>query len=201
MVDWTSFDPPGPALQWLNTKIHKEPYSSIAYFSFWSSFLIFGTPIAVVVMATNMIFRIFLWATGLSGSQAFSPAKLSDTEMAIVVTGCDTGFGKEIAFCAAQAGYVVFAGCLDEASLQQFAHADNIIPVIMNVCKDEDVIQTAASVQQWLKTKTNGGRQRVLHAVINNAGVGSMAPLDWLDQKSFQRDFEGKHALWNDALP
>ena len=35
-----------------------------------------------------------------------------DEELAVITTGCDSGFGQKLAFALAQKGYVIFAGCL-----------------------------------------------------------------------------------------
>lgn len=41
-------------------------------------------------------------------------------EIAVVVTGCDAGFGKDAAFELSKRGFVVFAGCisLDKSKIQ-----------------------------------------------------------------------------------
>lgn len=36
------------------------------------------------------------------------------TEKAILITGCDTGFGRELVFKCLENGLTVFAGCLTE---------------------------------------------------------------------------------------
>jgi NAD(P)-dependent dehydrogenase (short-subunit alcohol dehydrogenase family) len=43
-----------------------------------------------------------------------------EEEVAIVITGCDTGFGQELAIRLAMDGFVVFAGCLNESSMEFF---------------------------------------------------------------------------------
>jgi NAD(P)-dependent dehydrogenase (short-subunit alcohol dehydrogenase family) len=110
--------------------------------------------------------------------------------MAVVVTGCDTGFGTEIAFWAAQAGFHVFAGCLLKESFGQFENCPAIKPIQMNVCNDNDVQEVVKQVVTWLDGGGEKKKQRVLHALINNAGIGDGGLIDWLDISVFQRNMD-----------
>lgn len=186
--------PPGPAVQKLNSVLHRDPFSSITYAVFWSLVLLVGAPLAIVVLQLQLIVRLLLWVTGQTGKSHYSPRTHSKLEMAVVVTGCDTGFGTEIAFWAAQAGFHVFAGCLLKESFGQFENCTAIKPIQMNVCNDNDVQEVVKQVVTWLDGGGEKKKQRVLHALINNAGIGDGGLIDWLDISVFQRNMDGTQA-------
>lgn len=71
-------------------------------------------------------------------------------------------------------GYTVFAGCYNcQHSKELFESRSNIIPLQLDVTKDNEVQEYAALVNKWLdETNTQGvGRKRILHALINNSGI------------------------------
>jgi len=182
--------PPGPALQGINAALHREPLSMIVYGLYWSLFFLFVTPFTVMFLQIQMIARLLFWWTGITKEGYYDPVEHADKELAIVITGCDSGFGKEIAFWAADKGFIVFAGCLDEKSFAQFAQSPTVIPVHMNVTSDKDVSQAVEKVTTWLKEATK--KKRVLHALINNAGIGRGGDIDWTDISEFQNVMDGK---------
>lgn len=88
---------------------------------------------------------------------------------AIMITGCDTGFGHESALRLARAGWVVYAGCLTEAGMAALvekagpaAEAKKLVPVQMDVTKPEDVERV---VKRLVEDRVS------LYALINNAVV------------------------------
>jgi NAD(P)-dependent dehydrogenase (short-subunit alcohol dehydrogenase family) len=113
--------------------------------------------------------------------------------MAVVITGCDGGFGKELAIWACEAGYTVFAGCLDAQKCKDLADlpgSERLMVVQMDVTSDEQVKKVVKTVEEWLQHRpTNDASQlesecqrgikRVLHALVNNAGVGRGGYIDW----------------------
>lgn len=50
--------------------------------------------------------------------------------------------------------------------------------------------EAALKISNWLDAKESGSKPRFLHAVINNAGVGSIGLIDWLEMKDFRKDME-----------
>lgn len=97
---------------------------------------------------------------------------------AVLITGCDTGFGHEAAQRLAEAGWIVYAGCLTDAGMaalgdkaQQLASAGkNLVPVQMDVTKQADVDRV---VRRLVEDGVS------LYALVNNAGVGRGVPFDW----------------------
>lgn len=82
---------------------------------------------------------------------------------AILITGCDTGFGHEAALRLARQGWTVYAGCLTDAGMQALAAAapaSKLVPVQMDVTKPADVQRV---VKRLEADKVS------LYAVVNNA--------------------------------
>uniref|UniRef100_A0A8C2X3N9 Zgc:113142 n=1 Tax=Cyclopterus lumpus TaxID=8103 RepID=A0A8C2X3N9_CYCLU len=95
---------------------------------------------------------------------------------AVLITGCDSGFGYELAQCLDHKGFVVFAGCLspEGAGAQTLAteSSSNLKILKLDVTSDEDVQRAKKIVQENLPDKG-------LWAVVNNAGVTDWAEIEW----------------------
>ena len=98
------------------------------------------------------------------------------------ITGCSTGFGRELAKIAATKGDIV-VGTLRKPEQQAAFEAlgDNIHSVILDVTKPE---QITAGVQYALDTF---GRLDVL---VNNAGYGSLGSIEETAEEEMYRQFE-----------
>lgn len=141
-------------------------------------FFTFGFPIAVFGVLLYTTVRLFLMRK--------SPI-LPECSLGVVITGCDSGFGKELALASANAGYMVFAGCLDPESSWPGALPPRLIPLKMDVTKDSEVDQAVRVVEKWLAENDSN----TLYALVNNAGVGRMGLVDWLDMESFEYCING----------
>ena len=137
----------------------------------------------------------FKLARFLLGWDTLVDPKNDGEELAVIITGCDSGFGQKLAFALAQKGYVVFAGCLSPGATKQFEGESRIISMIMDVTKDDQVQAAANTVNKWLVVG-DGKTKRYLHACVNNAGIGHGGLVDWLDLTTFQQDMDGEcHAI------
>lgn len=153
----------------------------------------FALPVTVVSLVILTTIRVILIVSGNSGEDAFDPRHHEDKQLAVVITGCDTGFGKELAILAAQLGFFVFAGCLKKESFQQFETLDdqqNIRPLRVDVTSDTDVKEMADQVKSWL-ADLKAKKKRVLHALVNNAGIGFGGDIDWFELEAFQKTMDG----------
>eukprot|EP00978_Attheya_sp_CCMP212_P034392 scaffold143858_cov51-Attheya_sp.AAC.3 len=182
---------PGPWLQSLNELVHTAPVSFVAYGIFWAFILIVASPAVGIVLLFVTVLRLCWYA--VSGRHA--TIDTTDKQLAIVVTGCDTGFGFSLAFEMASKGYVVFAGCLNKESMKQYEGHSNIFPLKMDVTKEDEVKNAAVVVNKWINENTTAEltttSPRLLHALVNNAGIGSGGLIDWLDISVFRKDMEG----------
>jgi short chain dehydrogenase len=169
---------PSPTLQKVNALLHKEPIASIFYGLYWSTVFVIGLPFVVMFLQVQIVVNVLSWYWTKSSKKNFHPNNKPEYDFSIVITGCDTGFGKDLAIHCADMGYTVFAGCYRyESSKQLFTTIAKIIPFSLDVTKDNDVNEGAALVRKWLEEKNvpvqDLGRKRVLHALINNAGIGT----------------------------
>jgi len=96
----------------------------------------------------------------------------------VLVTGCDTGIGHEVARHLDMLGCYVFAGCLDTASegaqRLRVEASPRLKLVKMDVTKDEEVMKAVEYVECNLPLGCEG-----LWSVINNAGVCVCGEYDW----------------------
>ncbi|XP_040888737.1 D-beta-hydroxybutyrate dehydrogenase, mitochondrial [Toxotes jaculatrix] len=103
---------------------------------------------------------------------------------AVLITGCDSGFGHQLAQCLDHKGFVVFAGCLspEGAGAQSLARqsSSNLKILKLDVTSDEEVQQAKKTVQDNLPEKG-------LWAVVNNAGISDWAEIEWSTIEDFRK--------------
>lgn len=121
------------------------------------------------------ILCLALLATGICESLLANETTTDDKPQgAILVTGASTGLGRAIAESLASKGYRVYAGARKEKDLKELNSIDNIQSLRLDVTAQDDIDNAV---------KTVLGAKNGLYAIINNAGVGLMAPLIELDEK------------------
>ncbi len=89
-------------------------------------------------------------------------------QKAVLITGASTGNGRMLAETLAAKGYFVYAGARKEKDLKALNSIKNVQSIKLDV-----TIQS--EIDQAVKVITNSGTG--LYALVNNAGVGLMAPL------------------------
>lgn len=112
-----------------------------------------------------------------SGSPVFAKNGSSpdhQSQKAILVTGASTGLGRMLAETLASKGYFVYAGARKERDLMALDAIENIQSIRLDVTIQSEI---DAAVQTVIN------ENRGLYAIVNNAGVGLMAPLIELDEK------------------
>ncbi|KAM6894093.1 D-beta-hydroxybutyrate dehydrogenase, mitochondrial [Xenentodon cancila] len=102
---------------------------------------------------------------------------------AVLITGCDSGFGHQLARCLDRRGFVVFAGCLcpEGVGARGLAResSSNLKILKLDVTKDEDVQQAEKEVRRSVPEKG-------LWAVVNNAGISDWAEIEWSTVEDFR---------------
>ncbi|RVE75051.1 hypothetical protein OJAV_G00012930 [Oryzias javanicus] len=102
---------------------------------------------------------------------------------AVLVMGCDSGFGRRLAGALDRRGFVVFAGCLspDGEGAQSLIResSGNLKVLKLDVTKDEEVQRAKKTVQDNLPEKG-------LWAVVNNAGVSDWAEIEWSNVEDYR---------------
>ncbi|XP_046505079.1 retinol dehydrogenase 7-like [Equus quagga] len=99
----------------------------------------------------------------------------------VFITGCDSGFGNQLARQLDLRGLRVLAACLTEKGAEQLRDrtSDRLETVILDVTKTESI----AAATQWVKECTG---DRGLWGLVNNAGIGvPAAPNEWLTKDDF----------------
>ena len=182
--------PPNQALQHLNFLVHQEPYDAVSHCVYW--FLILGFLAPMVAMALPFMLAYQLIRQQCLKDRLIIQPKQCLTrqgtkmELAVMVTGCDSGIGKELALCLESEGFVVFAGCLKKESFDHFnGMGSKFHPVLLDVTKDDQVQACYDAVNKWLECESKD-EKRYLHALVNNAGVGVAGYVDWLGLADYE---------------
>jgi NAD(P)-dependent dehydrogenase (short-subunit alcohol dehydrogenase family) len=83
---------------------------------------------------------------------------------AVLISGCDTGFGHSLAISLDNQGYRVFAACLTQQGKENLAKVttNKCVPFLCDITNLESV----ADAVKLVKSHTNW-----LHALVNNAGI------------------------------
>lgn len=115
----------------------------------------------------------------------------------VLVTGASTGMGKTTAQELARRGYHVLAGVRREVDADRI-RSDRIEPVILDITVPDHIESIAARIGQH-------SENRLLRAVVNNAGIAVNAPVEVLPLVEWRRQFEvnlfGHIAVTQAVLP
>jgi NAD(P)-dependent dehydrogenase (short-subunit alcohol dehydrogenase family) len=121
---------------------------------------------------------------------------------AVVVTGSSSGIGRASALLLVRNGFTVFAGIrkpADGDSLRKEG-GDRLVPLQIDVT-DHDAIAAAAR----FTAATLRERGLSLYGLVNNAGIGVSAPLEFQPLEDIRRSFEvnvlGQIAVTQAFLP
>jgi hypothetical protein len=181
---------PNANLQKLNALIHdNKPLSILLYGIFWISILSFGAPLVAAILPFVTLFWLIEHAVW--NHKLIEPKSIKDKEFAVIITGCDTGFAAELVHRLVEQGFVVFAACLKRDSLKSYEQEGQIIPLLLDVTDEKQVDYAAQKVNRWLDS-SKATKKRILHALVNNAGMGKGGYIDWLELSDFQVCMDGK---------
>ncbi|XP_028397951.1 retinol dehydrogenase 2-like isoform X2 [Dendronephthya gigantea] len=100
---------------------------------------------------------------------------LVDSNKCVFITGCDSGFGLNAAKQLDSIGFTVIATCLTDKGEQILREScsKNLHVIKMDVTDTKQVQAAFDYVKNTMKS------EKGLWAVINNAGVSRIGPLDW----------------------
>ncbi|KAK0058103.1 17-beta-hydroxysteroid dehydrogenase type 6 [Biomphalaria pfeifferi] len=128
-------------------------------------------------VALVIISVMLLWST-------IPKPRVDPANKAVFITGCDSGFGHELAVRLDRMGYHVFAGCLapdrEGAKSLKDAASDRLHIVPIDVTDDFQVLQAVKYVKDHI-----GENQ--LWAIVNNAGVAAFCEIEWCSVQEFQK--------------
>jgi len=101
----------------------------------------------------------------------------------VVVTGCDSGFGKEAAVKLATQGWHVIAGCFTKDGCEKIMQeAKYIVGVEVDVTKDASVEKFAQEVRKYCEKEKFDGA----HGLVNNAGWAPTGYVEWAPLEDLQ---------------
>jgi NAD(P)-dependent dehydrogenase (short-subunit alcohol dehydrogenase family) len=106
-------------------------------------------------------------------------------ERSILVTGASTGIGRAAALRLAGSGWRVFATVRRQEDAERLAAGGNghIHPVRLDVTDRGSVLAAAAALEAELEG-------RGLDALLNNAGIGLTAPVEFTSDEALQKIFD-----------
>jgi NAD(P)-dependent dehydrogenase (short-subunit alcohol dehydrogenase family) len=165
-----------------NDLLHAEPVSIVADCVFWLVILLVGFPLAAVVVFIRMIWQVISFFAGRKN--IIDPKQTNKQDLAVFITGCDSGFGRELVAPLTARGFTVFCGCLHTSSFQHFKDDSLAIPIQIDVTSDKSVADAYKFVSTWLAGGSK--RKRYFHALVNNAGVFRMGLIDWAKMNDFK---------------
>jgi NAD(P)-dependent dehydrogenase (short-subunit alcohol dehydrogenase family) len=120
----------------------------------------------------------------------------------VVVTGTSSGIGRACALLLTRNGFTVFAGIrkpADGESLRKEA-GDHLVPLQIDVTDREGIAAAARLTATTLRE-----RGLSLYGLVNNAGIGVSAPLEFQPLEDIRRGFEvnvlGQIAVTQAFLP
>ncbi|KAH9380036.1 hypothetical protein HPB48_023020 [Haemaphysalis longicornis] len=131
----------------------------------------------VTVVASYWL-AVFIWSRALR--------RVVDTDKkAVLVTGCDTGFGYLAAKRFADDGFAVFAACLNASSdgAKELTKRHNVRVVPLDITKDDQVQRALTQVKDGLGSNE-------LWAVVANAGVTGLGLVEWNSMERIKNIFE-----------
>lgn len=106
---------------------------------------------------------------------------------AVLVTGCDSGFGLSFAKHLHSKGFLVFAGCLmkdkgnDGVQELDNLKSDRLRTIQLNVCKSEEVEKAVESVHAGLEDPEKG-----LWGLVNNAGISTFGEVEFTSMETYK---------------
>ena len=113
----------------------------------------------------------------------------------VLVTGASTGIGRATALLLHERGFRVFAGVRKDADAEALAAA-GLEPLILDVTNEQHIAGAATTIEE-----SGGG----LYGLVNNAGIASAAPLEFVPVADLRHQLEvnvvGQVAVTQAVLP
>ena len=116
----------------------------------------------------------------------------------VLISGCDSGFGHGLAIELDQKGFHVLAGVYNPNSKDSLTKILSSQATVfqLDITRQEDI----DAAYQMISEKT-----KVLHALVNNAGIGAGGFIDWISMDFMRRmmdvNFFGHVAMTKKFLP
>lgn len=133
-------------------------------------------------------FVLVLWASYLLAQFLWSKLFMRLVDgggKAVLVTGCASGFGNLLAKRLSREGFFVYAGCRDAScdGALELSKFSNVHVLQMDVTKENEVEDAILFLKSTLGEK-------VLWAVVANAGFLNFGLVEWESMQSIRKTFE-----------
>ncbi|XP_059482224.1 D-beta-hydroxybutyrate dehydrogenase, mitochondrial-like [Neocloeon triangulifer] len=133
---------------------------------------------------------VLFFLIGTAVAALIATLEIKPEGKAVLVTGCDSGFGYHLALRLQKLGFVVFAACLNKngegAKKLLKESEDKVIPVQMNVISDDEIETAFDEISEELgKRKING-----LWGLVNNAGLSTFGHIEWISENDSRKVVE-----------
>ncbi|XP_010896447.3 D-beta-hydroxybutyrate dehydrogenase, mitochondrial [Esox lucius] len=139
------------------------------------------TSTAECIVGVYLIFVLYIATPRISRGSVKVNGK------AVLITGCDCGFGHVAAKHLHKMGFTVFAGCLfkdqvgDGAKELEEMNSDRMKVLQLDVCSEEQVEKAVEYVKTHLEDPERG-----LWAVLNNAGVSTFGEVEFTTMDTYR---------------
>ena len=97
------------------------------------------------------------------------------------ITGCSTGFGRELAKQAIEHGYRTVVTARDPTMLEGYAAAENALVLQLDVTQPDQVAAAIAATEE---------RFGWIDVLVNNAGIGYFAAVEESEEAEVRKMFE-----------
>ena len=120
-----------------------------------------------------------------SGYYFFKPVAKheNNTDKTVLITGCDSGFGKGLVISATNAGFNVIAACYSEQAAKEFDNNSDVVAVVADLTKKEDIDKLVNTTKSY--SADNG-----LFGLINNAGICLPGNIEWLPSEAYKQTMD-----------
>jgi len=141
---------------------------------------------------------LILYITYRLYQHLFPTPNIDPHDKYVLISGCDTGFGHALAIELDKQGFNVLAGVYN--SDNQVSLTKELSSQATVFCLDITKQEHIDAAYDLIKAKTN-----TLHALVNNAGIGSGGLIDWITvefmRKMMDVNFFGHVAMTKKFLP
>ena len=112
---------------------------------------------------------------------------LNKRDNVVVITGTSSGIGKGLCEAFVKKGYKVFGTLRNKSDALKLKRqfGKNFDTLIMDVTNENQIFEAKEKVGSYLKGKT-------LKALINNAGIATLGPVEYLSTNDFRKQLDTK---------
>ncbi|KAK7084180.1 (2R,3R)-2,3-butanediol dehydrogenase [Halocaridina rubra] len=154
---------------------------------FWGIVSAFTSVLCSCLGLTSLTTFITLWLSTSCTVIFLSSLQIPLEGKAVFITGCDSGFGLNLALHLHQLGFRVFAGCLMAESCGKGAEelkqikSDRLHVVQLDVTKQDQMKGAVKQVKELLP------KEEVLWAIVNNAGLSTFGEVEWVPVEVYRK--------------